>query len=73
MRMSFLVPPRAASETSLARHDRQRGVRLDRDPPSGPWIPLFIPKQVDFLSKRVGNSQYSPSGLGMLIVGLRVR
>ena len=35
--------------------------------------PLFTPKQVDFLSKRVGNYQYSPSGLGMLIDQLWVR
>ena len=31
-----------------------------------PWVPLVNPKVVDVLSKRVGNYQYSPAGLGML-------
>jgi peptide/nickel transport system substrate-binding protein len=36
-------------------------------------VPLFTPKQVDFLSKRVGNYQYSPSRMGMLIDQLWIR
>jgi peptide/nickel transport system substrate-binding protein len=24
-----------------------------------PWVPLFNPKQIDFVSKRVGNYQFS--------------
>ena len=25
-----------------------------------PWVDLFNPKQIDFLSKRVGNYQWNP-------------
>ena len=39
----------------------------------GPWVPLFNPKVVDVLSARVGNYQFSPAGLGMLIDQLWVR
>jgi peptide/nickel transport system substrate-binding protein len=38
-----------------------------------PWVPLVNPKVVDVLSKRVGNYQYSASGLGMLVDQLWVR
>ena len=38
-----------------------------------PWVPLANPKAVDVLSKRAGNYQYSPAGLGMLIDQLWVR
>ncbi len=38
-----------------------------------PWVPLVNPKTVDVLSKRVGNYQYSPNGLGMLFDQLWVR
>ena len=38
-----------------------------------PWVPLVNPKTVDVLSKRAGNYQYSPAGLGMLIDQLWVR
>jgi peptide/nickel transport system substrate-binding protein len=48
--------------------------RVDRElTDRAPWVPLFTPKQVDFLSKRVGNYQYSPSRMGMLIDQLWVR
>ena len=47
---------------------RERWQRIDREiTDQAPWIPLFTPKSVDVLSKRVGNYQYSPSGFGMLI------
>jgi hypothetical protein len=36
-------------------------------------VPLVNPKVIDVLSKRVGNYQYSPSGLGMLLDQLWVR
>jgi hypothetical protein len=36
-------------------------------------VPLLTPKVVDVLAKRVGNYQYSPAGLGMLIDQLWVR
>jgi hypothetical protein len=38
-----------------------------------PWVPLVNPRSVDVLSKRVGNYQHSPAGLGMLIDQLWVR
>ncbi len=56
--------PQAASEP-WARVDRQT---VDR----APWVPLFNPKIVDFLSKRVGNYQYNLVW-GMLIDQLWVR
>jgi YVTN family beta-propeller protein len=48
--------------------------RVDRQTVGqAPWVPLVNPKVVDVLSKRVGNYQYSPAGLGMLIDQLWVR
>jgi len=48
--------------------------RIDRQTvDQAPWVPLVNPKVVDVLSKRVGNYQYSPAGLGMLIDQLWVR
>jgi len=38
-----------------------------------PWVPLANRKVIDVLSRRVGNYQYSPAGLGMLIDQLWVR
>jgi hypothetical protein len=35
--------------------------------------PLVTPKEFDVLAKRVGNYQYSPAGMGMLIDQLWVR
>jgi YVTN family beta-propeller protein len=56
--------------------DTARGLweRIDRQTvDQAPWVPLVNPKLVDVLSKRVGNYQYSPAGLGMLIDQLWVR
>ena len=44
-----------------------------RSPTRAPWVPLIASKDVNFLSKRVGNYQYSPDGIGMLIDQLWVR
>ena len=42
--------------------------RVDRElVDAAPWAPLVNPRVVDVLSKRVGNYQYSPAGIGMLI------
>ena len=47
--------------------------RVDREiTDAAPWVPLMITKDVNFLSKRVGNYQYSPQ-MGMLIDQLWVR
>jgi len=56
--------------------DAARGLweRVDRQTvDQAPWVPLVNPKSVDVLAKRVGNYQYSPAGLGMLIDQLWVR
>ena len=37
------------------------------------WVPLIATKDVNFLSKRVGNYQFSPDGMGLLIDQLWVR
>ena len=47
--------------------------RIDREvTDASPWVTLIATKDVDFLSKRVGNYQWSPS-MGMLIDQLWVR
>ena len=47
--------------------------RVDRQlTDASPWVPLVVTKDVNFLSKRVGNYQYSPE-MGMLIDQLWVR
>ena len=52
---------------------RARWQRVDREiTDAAPWVPLMITKDVNFLSKRVGNYQYSPAN-GMLIDQLWVR
>jgi ABC-type transport system substrate-binding protein len=38
-----------------------------------PWVPLFNSTGLDILSKRVGNYQYSPAAIAMLIDQLWVR
>jgi YVTN family beta-propeller protein len=56
--------------------DAARGLweRIDRQTvDEAPWVPLANTKVVDVLAKGVGNYQYSPSGLGMLIDQLWVR
>jgi YVTN family beta-propeller protein len=48
--------------------------RVDREiVDQAPYVPLHNPKVFDVLSKRVGNYQYSASGVGMLIDQLWVR
>jgi YVTN family beta-propeller protein len=47
--------------------------RIDREvTDASPWVTLFVSEDVNFLSKRVGNYQWSPS-MGMLIDQLWVR
>ena len=48
--------------------------RVDREiTDASPWVPLMASKDVNFLSKRVGNYQFSPAGMGLLIDQLWVR
>jgi peptide/nickel transport system substrate-binding protein len=52
---------------------RARWQRVDRElTDAAPWVPLMVTKDVNFLSKRIGNYQYSPQN-GMLIDQLWVR
>jgi peptide/nickel transport system substrate-binding protein len=56
--------------------DAARGLseRVDRQTVyQAPWVPLVNPKVVDVLSKRVGNYQYSPAGLGVIFDQLWVQ
>jgi YVTN family beta-propeller protein len=48
--------------------------RVDREiTDAAPWVPLIVSKNVSVLSKRVGNYQYSPAAVAMLIDQLWVR
>jgi YVTN family beta-propeller protein len=48
--------------------------RVDREVTDAAlWVPLIATKDVNFLSKRVGNYQFSPDGMGLLIDQLWVR
>jgi peptide/nickel transport system substrate-binding protein len=48
--------------------------RVDREiTDASPWVPLMISNSVSFLSKRVGNYQYSPAAAVLLIDQLWVR
>jgi peptide/nickel transport system substrate-binding protein len=48
--------------------------RIDREiTDAAPWVPLIASKNVSVLSKRVGNYQYSPAAIAMLIDQLWVR
>jgi peptide/nickel transport system substrate-binding protein len=48
--------------------------RVDREiTDAAPWVPLMATKDVNFLSRRVGNYQFSPDGMGLLIDQLWVR
>jgi YVTN family beta-propeller protein len=48
--------------------------RVDREiTDAAPWVPLIVSKNVSVLSKRVGNYQYNPSAVAMLIDQLWVR
>jgi YVTN family beta-propeller protein len=62
-----------AEQLSDPTGSRARWQRVDREiTDAAPWVPLMITKDVNFLSKRVGNYQYSPQN-GMLIDQLWVR
>ena len=48
--------------------------RVDREiTDASPWVPLMATKDANVLSKRVGNYQFSPDGMGLLIDQLWVR
>jgi YVTN family beta-propeller protein len=63
-----------AEQLSDATGSRALWQRVDREiTDASPWVPLIASKNVYFLSKRVGNYQYSPAAMGMLIDQLWVR
>ena len=65
-----------AVTAGAADTDGARGLweRIDRQTvDQAPWLPLVNPKVVDVLSQRVGNYQYSPRGLGVLLDQLWVQ
>ena len=46
---------------------RARWARVDREiTDAAPWVPLMFSKNVNFLSKRVGNYQYNPQQFVLL-------
>jgi peptide/nickel transport system substrate-binding protein len=62
-----------AEELSDPTGSRALWQRVDREiTDASPWVPLVASKDVNFLSKRVGNYEYSPE-MGMLIDQLWVR
>ena len=62
-----------AEQLSDPTGSRARWQRVDREiTDAAPWVPLMVTKDVNFLSKRVGNYQYSPQN-GVLIDQLWVR
>jgi peptide/nickel transport system substrate-binding protein len=63
-----------AEQVSDPTASRALWQRVDREiTDTAPWVPLIASKNVYFLSKRVGNYQYSPAAMGMLIDQLWVR
>ena len=63
-----------AEQTSDPVGARALWQRVDREvTDAAPWVPLIATKDVNFLSKRVGNYQFSPDGNGLLIDQLWVR
>ena len=63
-----------ASEQSDPAGARALWQRVDREVTDAAlWVPLIATKDVTFLSKRVGNYQFSPDGMGLLIDQLWVR
>jgi peptide/nickel transport system substrate-binding protein len=63
-----------AEQVSDPTASRALWQRVDREiTDAAPWVPLIATKNVYFLSKRVGNYQYSPAAMGMLIDQLWVR
>jgi YVTN family beta-propeller protein len=69
-----LIESAAAREVSNPAAAGLLWQRVDRDVvDQAPVIPLDNPKDVDVVSKRVGNYQYSGNGFGVLIDQLSVR
>jgi hypothetical protein len=67
------IPDRRTHRGQGSPQARALWQRVDRElTDAAPWVPLMVTKDVNFLSKRVGNYQDSPQ-MGMLIDQLWVR
>jgi peptide/nickel transport system substrate-binding protein len=63
-----------AEQTNDPTASRALWQRVDREiTDAAPWVPLIASKNVSVLSKRVGNYQYNPAAVAMLIDQLWVR
>jgi YVTN family beta-propeller protein len=73
-RIDRLMRRALAEELSDPTGSRALWQRVDREiTDAAPWVPLMASKNVSVLSKRVGNYQYSPAVIAMLIDQLWVR
>jgi len=73
-RIDRLMRRALAEELSDPTGSRALWQRVDREiTDAAPWVPLIASKNVSVLSKRVGNYQYSPAAIAMLIDQLWVR
>jgi YVTN family beta-propeller protein len=74
LRIDRLMRRALAEELSDPAGSRALWQRVDREiTDAAPWVPLMASKNVSVLSKRVGNYQYSPVAVAMLIDQLWVR
>jgi len=53
-----------ATSTAAANQSWAKADQMITD--QAPWLPMFNPKNIDFVSKRVGNYQFSPQWLFLL-------
>jgi peptide/nickel transport system substrate-binding protein len=73
-RIDRLMRRALAEELSDPTGSRALWQRVDREiTDAAPWVPLMASRNVSVLSKRVGNYQYSPVAVAMLIDQLWVR
>jgi peptide/nickel transport system substrate-binding protein len=72
---SFLCAPRVDTQIARALRIQARNpdaaiepwVRIERELVDlSAWVPLYIPRIADFVSRRVGNYQFSPTWLVLL-------
>jgi YVTN family beta-propeller protein len=73
-RIDRLMQRAQAERLSDPTRSRALWQRVDREiTDAAPWVPLIASYNVSVLSKRVGNYQYSPAAIAMLIDQLWVR
>ena len=73
-RIDRLMQKAQAEQPSNPAASRALWQQADREiTNAAPWVPLIASFNVSVLSKRVGNYQYSPTAIAMLIDQLWVR